>query len=466
VARPKVPPKKKRAPRQPTHTWVYTGGERDCAAADGFESIALFADGALSFFQPKSVESPTRLPKGRAAKTEQHDPFVAMVTLLAGAKTSTAEFRALVAAAQRDVALPADAHVIGESVEVVAIEPGAHARAGLLVACRREGVTYQLSLADVVFAPGSAGARFVSTYRMWLGLGEVPALATKAVAPAKRAKASEGDVPLGEPLDLIVLARKSNALRCRVPGTARELTLRSAVGDEIPGETITVSPTKQWTHARHPYLSGVVQASRADVAALGLTPLGLQPCGDWDPTEDYWREEGEPVDDVESAILARGKRPMFEFEQVMPGEDPDDYDSDPILEASELKAMGERKKAHDLLMGLLAQDLRCLDAHAHLGNFDFDRRPDVAIRHYEMGVAIGLLTLGTKFDGVLAWGLIDNRPFMRCLFGLGLCAWRLGKRALATTVFRKLLWLNPADNQGARFNLTDIEDGREWQAEG
>ena len=152
MARPKVPTKKKRAPRQPTHTRVYTGGGRDRAAVDGFESIALFSDGVLSYFQPKSADSPPRLPKGRAAKIEPHDPFAAMVTLLAGAKTSTAEFRALVAAAQRDVALPADGHVIGETVEVVAIEPGAHARAGLLVSCRREGVFYQLSFADVVIA--------------------------------------------------------------------------------------------------------------------------------------------------------------------------------------------------------------------------------------------------------------------------------------------------------------------------
>ena len=33
-------------------------------------------------------------------------------------------------------------------------------------------------------------------------------------------------------------------------GTARELTLRTAVRDEIPGEIITVLPGKVWTHAR------------------------------------------------------------------------------------------------------------------------------------------------------------------------------------------------------------------------
>jgi hypothetical protein len=35
------------------------------------------------------------------------------------------------------------------------------------------------------------------------------------------------------------------------------------------------------------------------------------------------------------------------------------------------------------------------------------------------------LSLGEKFEGVLPWGMIDNRPFLRCLSGLGLCLWRL-----------------------------------------
>jgi Uma2 family endonuclease len=37
--------------------------------------------------------------------------------------------------------------------------------------------------------------------------------------------------------------------------------------------------------------------------------------------------------------------------------------------------------AREILMNLLAQDLRCLDAHAHLGNFEFERRPRHALRH-------------------------------------------------------------------------------------
>lgn len=114
-------------------------------------------------------------------------------------------------------------------------------------------------------------------------------------------------------------------------------------------------------------------------------------------------------------------------------------------------------------MKLLAEDLRCLDAHAHLGNLVFEHWPKQALQHYEMGVAIGALSLGTSFEGVLPWGLIDNRPFLRCLHGTGISAWRLGDHRSAAAVFKKLLWLNPGDNQGARFNLGDVEAGKTWE---
>ena len=114
-------------------------------------------------------------------------------------------------------------------------------------------------------------------------------------------------------------------------------------------------------------------------------------------------------------------------------------------------------------MKVLAEDLRCLDAHAHLGNFAFERDPKQAMRHYMVGASIGAITLGTDFDGVLPWGLIDNRPFLRCLHGVGLCSWRLGERKEAAKTFARMLWLNPSDNQGARFNLASVEAGRTWE---
>jgi hypothetical protein len=92
-----------------------------------------------------------------------------------------------------------------------------------------------------------------------------------------------------------------------------------------------------------------------------------------------------------------------------------------------------------------------------------DIMPRVAIRHYEVGLRIGELSLGPGFNGLLPWGLIDNRPFLRCMQSFGLCLWRLGRLDEAQRTFERMLWLNPADNQGIRFLTRDLKDGRPWQ---
>jgi tetratricopeptide (TPR) repeat protein len=113
-------------------------------------------------------------------------------------------------------------------------------------------------------------------------------------------------------------------------------------------------------------------------------------------------------------------------------------------------------------MEVLGIDLRCIDAHAHLGNLEFDRSPELAMIHYEMGIRIGELSLPPGFDGVLVWGHMYNRPFLRCLHGYGLCLWRLGRLAEAQEVFERLLSLNPNDNQGVRFCWHDVLEGGTW----
>ena len=86
--------------------------------------------------------------------------------------------------------------------------------------------------------------------------------------------------------------------------------------------------------------------------ALDLVPLGLEDMGMWDPKEEYWGEEGEPIEEWTKPIIARGPRPMFEMEQVLPGEDPDDPFNDPITRSNDLKDAGERAEAVKILMEL------------------------------------------------------------------------------------------------------------------
>jgi hypothetical protein len=364
-----------------------------------------------------------------------------------------------------DVTLPSDGFVIGEPVSVTEIDYDGNERRGLTARCRREnGSEHVVAASDVVFPRGSSGARHVAAYRKCLGLDPYPPKTSGTARRKRQHKATAEDFHLSGPVELIALSVKERAARCRLLGSDRAITLRaSRLWDVVPGEIVTVKPRKQWSYAGHPYVSGEIESTRLDVRALGLVPLRLEDMGTWDPKEHYWGEENEPIEEWAKPIIARGPRPEFEMEQVLPGEDPDDPFADPITESNDLKEAGDPGEAHRILMDLCQADLRCLDAHAHLGNLVFVR-PEDAIRHYEVGLRIGELSLGDGFEGVLLWGHIDNRPFLRCMHGYGLCLWRLRRYDEAGRVFEKMLSLNPSDNQGVRFLVEEVRAGKAWEA--
>jgi hypothetical protein len=367
-------------------------------------------------------------------------------------------------AIEDEVSLPADGFVIGEPVEVVEIDYDGNERRGLTAKCRRvDGSEHLVGAAEVVFPEKSSGARYVAAYRKWLGLEPYPPQGPDSHRKRQH-KAMSDDVDVSGPVDLIALSVKERAVRCRLPGNDRVITLRAKrLWDVVPGEIVTVKPRKLWRYGGHPYLSGEIESKRLDVAALGLVPLRLEGDGMWDPEEQYWGEEDDPIEEWAKPIIARGPRPEFEMEQALPGQDPDDPFSDPITDANDLKDAGDTLAAERMLMELCESDLRCLDAHAHLGNLAFDNRPQDAIRHYEVGFRIGALSLGDGFDGVLLWGRVNNRPFLRCMHGYGLCLWRMGRFEEAGRVFERMLWLNPPDNQGVRFLIEDVRAKRRWE---
>jgi len=361
-----------------------------------------------------------------------------------------------------NVRLPQDAFVAGQPISVRDLDYDGNVLRGLVATCVTENSEdHPIGLVDVVFPASSEASRYLAAYRKWLGLTAAPAPAAPSRRP-RRHKVSPGDINLDALVDLVVLSVKETAARCRVPGTERIVTLRCQAWRLIPGTIVTVRPRKQWTYAGHPYLSDEIEGSRVDVETLDLVPLELRDEGSWDPSEEYWGEEGEPVPDWASAIVARGPRPQFEMEQVLPGQDPNDPDEDPITRSNDFKDGGDGDEASRILMEVLESDLRCLDAHAHLGNIVFEHRPQQAVTHYEIGKAIGQLSLGDDFDGVLPWGFIDNRPFLRCLHGYGLCRWRLGDLSKAEQLFEQMLWLNPSDNQEIRFILDEVNKGLSW----
>jgi hypothetical protein len=374
--------------------------------------------------------------------------------IVADAHSDDEQLWAFRQAFEDEVALPAGASVVGETVTVLAIEYDGNERQGLTARCRREDRSgYVIAAYDLAFPEGATAARFVAAYRMWVGMEPYPPVTHR----------QQDDLDMTRDIDLIVCAVRRDAISCRIPGTERTLTLRpSELPEVVPGEIVTVSPRKKWRHRGHPYLAGKITASRLDIPALRLTALGLEEMGMWDPKDHYRGEPDEPLERWAKPIIKGGPRPEYEMEQVLPGEDPDNPDTDPILEAVALQQAGDSRGAYRMLMDLLAADLRCLDAHAHLGNLAFPHNPDLAVRFYDVGVKIGELCLGTDFTGLIPWELTDNRPFLRCLHGYGLCLWRFGRLRDAEKVFTRMLMLNPTDNQGVRFNLSDAKKGNAW----
>jgi hypothetical protein len=363
------------------------------------------------------------------------------------------------------IKLPADGFVIGEPILITAIEYTGNTRRGLTAGCRcKDGSDHVIALSEVMFPSTFTGGEAIAAYRRWLGLN--PLGAEDQVVPPQRRhhKATGDDIDLSKPVELVILSVKERTARCRLLENDKTITLRSGmVYDSVPGHIVTIHPKKQWSYGGHPYLSGEIKSARLDVQALKLMPLGLAEMGIWDPLEHYWGDDGEPLEEWTRPIIDSGPRPMFEMEQVLPGESKNDPFIDPICRAVDLKYAGKSAEARKILMELCQADLRCLDAHSHLGHFVFDYYPKKAILHFEIGLRIGELSLGDDFNGVLDWGFIDNRPFLRCMQGYGLCLWRLGRFEAAEHIFNRMLWLNPTDNQGTRFLLDEVKAKVTWK---
>ena len=146
-----------------------------------------------------------------------------------------------------DVALPADGFVIGEPVSVVTMDYDGNERRGLTATCRREdGAEHVIAACDVVFPEGSNGARYVAAYRKWLGLDPYPARAKAPSLRIRQHKATADDLDMSEPIELVALSVKERAVRCRLLGNDRAITLRpDRIWDVFPGEILTIIPQPQ-----------------------------------------------------------------------------------------------------------------------------------------------------------------------------------------------------------------------------
>ncbi len=253
---------------------------------------------------------------------------------------------------------------------------------------------------------------------------------------------------------------------CRREGESYRVALSDLMPDVVTMETARLLDAhRRWTGL--PPLTAatsrwVYRPVAANPAVVG-SPLALQPMGTWDPADQYWGEEGAEIDPVYERIIRAGPRPQFEMEQVIPGVDPDEWDADPVADAAELYEAGDNHGASQILNALLAQDTRCLDAWVHLGNIAFDTNgPKAALDLYDTAVAIAEQSLPEGFAGVLPRSLIDNRPFLRALHGLGLCAWRQRRWDDATLIYTNLVWIDGCQTWNALECLQAVEARQRW----
>ena len=92
----------------------------------------------------------------------------------------------------------------------------------------------------------------------------------------EREKVDPITIDPAKPLTLAVLAVRGPNARSILPGTRKEITLRSGdLWDVVPGDVVTVQPKKVWTYFRHSYLSGSALEHHLEIPAFGMSPLGL-----------------------------------------------------------------------------------------------------------------------------------------------------------------------------------------------
>lgn len=153
-----------------------------------------------------------------------------------GARDGPGRFRSFLTALEAVLRFPADAHVIGEPVEILGLDYSGHSRQGLMARCRRDGREYVVSVSDITLPSTSPAAKLVAAYRLWCGLD--PVLQASVPRPPK---AAPEDVPEDRPVELVVLALKQSAARCRLLGSDRQITLRAtSLWKLVPGDIVTV----------------------------------------------------------------------------------------------------------------------------------------------------------------------------------------------------------------------------------
>lgn len=126
---------------------------------------------------------------------------------------------------------------------------------------------------------------------------------------------------------------------------------------------------------------------------------------------------------------------------------------DGLLEARERRAISEKAYLAGLER-LILEEPDFIDAHAHLAYAWIEQgKPKKALDAGLAGLARANRLIPEGFAGRIAWGHLENRPYLRAMHGALLGYMRLRRHKEAAGLIERMLAFNPNDNQGVRYLL-------------
>jgi tetratricopeptide (TPR) repeat protein len=114
----------------------------------------------------------------------------------------------------------------------------------------------------------------------------------------------------------------------------------------------------------------------------------------------------------------------------------------------------ETHDSEDLILeleALIDDDPEFIDAYNSIGFLEIDfSNFGIALDYFNDAYRIGSKLIPRDFSGKIPWGMLENRPLLRSMEGLGLAYLFLDEWENASKIFSKMLHYNPNDNQGIR----------------
>ncbi|MBN1190796.1 MAG: tetratricopeptide repeat protein, partial [Dehalococcoidales bacterium] len=138
-------------------------------------------------------------------------------------------------------------------------------------------------------------------------------------------------------------------------------------------------------------------------------------------------------------------------------------------EGLEILEQGDEETAGRYFFKSIEIDPTFADGYNHLGNIAW-RKDDwkQALVLYQKAFESARPEVEKIPEGDF-WLMLETRPYMRALDGLGLTYWKLGNLDESLRIFRQMLQLNPNDNQGVRYLIGplyhqkgDLEKAISW----